>query len=193
MAGNDIQLKRSSVAGRIPDAANVLVGEPVVNLADKIIFTKDGNGNVVVIGSGTTSNVTEGSNLYFTNARSIAALTEGSGINIDANGLISSSATGTIANSYSSISVTGQSNITANGESTLSIAVDGLLTATPNNVTNTVTFTTSNKVFPFFDNSSVSRPIQLRVTDSVINQVLTTVYLPFTKSDGSNVTTLRIS
>ena len=74
MAGNDIQLKRSSVAGRIPDAANVLVGEPVVNLADKIIFTKDGNGNVIVIGSGTTSNVTEGSNLYFSNARVSAAI-----------------------------------------------------------------------------------------------------------------------
>ena len=29
---NDIQLKRSSVAGKVPDTANVLVGEPVVNL-----------------------------------------------------------------------------------------------------------------------------------------------------------------
>ena len=66
---NDIQLKRSSVSGRVPDAANVLVGEPVVNLADKIIFTKDGTGNVIVIGAGTTSNVVEGSNLYFSNAR----------------------------------------------------------------------------------------------------------------------------
>lgn len=74
MAGNDIQLKRSSVAGRIPDAANVLVGEPVVNLADKIIFTKDGNGNVIIIGAGTTSNVTEGSNLYFSNARVSTAI-----------------------------------------------------------------------------------------------------------------------
>ena len=87
---SDIQLKRSSVAGKVPDAANVLVGEPVINLTDKIIFTKDGSGNVVVIGAGTTSNVTEGTNLYFTNARVVAALTEGSGINIDSNGLISS-------------------------------------------------------------------------------------------------------
>lgn len=74
MAGNDIQLKRSSVAGRVPDAANVLVGEPVVNLSDKIIFTKDGNGNVIVIGAGTTSNVTEGSNLYFSNTRVSTAI-----------------------------------------------------------------------------------------------------------------------
>ena len=47
MAGNNIQLKRSSVAGRVPDAANILVGEPVINLKDKIIFTKDGGGNVI--------------------------------------------------------------------------------------------------------------------------------------------------
>lgn len=65
----EIQLKRSSVIGKVPDGANVLVGEPVVNLADKILYTKDGTGNVIVIGSGTTSNVTEGSNLYYTNAR----------------------------------------------------------------------------------------------------------------------------
>jgi len=71
---NDIQLKRSSVAGRVPDAANVLVGEPVINLNDKIIFTKDGGGNVIVIGAGTTSNVIEGSNLYFSNARVSTAI-----------------------------------------------------------------------------------------------------------------------
>jgi hypothetical protein len=65
----DIQLKRSSVPGKTPDSANVLVGEPVVNLADKVIYTKDGSGTVIVIGAGTTSNVTEGTNLYFSNAR----------------------------------------------------------------------------------------------------------------------------
>jgi hypothetical protein len=142
----------------------------------------------------TTANVSEVTNLYFTNARSIAAFSEGSGINIDANGLISASVTASgTSNAFSVVSVSGQSNIIADGESTLSIAVDGLLAATTNNVTNTVTLSTTNKVFPFYDSSSVSKPIQLRVTDSVINQVLTTVYLPFTKSDGSSVTTLRIS
>ena len=71
---NDIQLKRSSVAGKVPDAANVLIGEPVINLFDKIIFTKDVGGNVIVIGAGTTSNVIEGSNLYFSNARVSTAI-----------------------------------------------------------------------------------------------------------------------
>ena len=89
----DIQLKRSFTAGSVPAAANVLIGEPVVNLTDKIIYSKDDNGNVIVIGAGTTSNVIEGSNLYFNNARARAAFTAGTNITI-ADGVISSTASG---------------------------------------------------------------------------------------------------
>lgn len=71
---NIVQLKRSSVVGKVPDAGNIEVGEPAVNLVDKILYTKDTGGNVIVIGSGTTSNVIEGSNLYFTNARVVTAI-----------------------------------------------------------------------------------------------------------------------
>ena len=71
---NDIQLKRSSVAGRVPVAANVLVGEPVINLNDKIIFTRDTSNNIIVIGAGTTANVIENGNLYFSNARVSSAI-----------------------------------------------------------------------------------------------------------------------
>lgn len=67
-----VQLKRSSVSGKLPDAANIQVGEPVVNLADQILFTKTGTGDVIIIGAGTTSNVTEGSNLYYSNTRVLA-------------------------------------------------------------------------------------------------------------------------
>lgn len=90
---NTIQLKRSSVSGRIPDAANVEVGEPVINLADQILYTKDGSGTIKIIGAGTTSNIAEGTNLYFTNARAVASLTPGSGITIASNGLVSSTIT----------------------------------------------------------------------------------------------------
>jgi hypothetical protein len=69
-----VQLKRSSVTGKVPDSANIEIGEPVVNLADKIIFTKDGAGTVIVVGAGTTSNVIEGNNLYFSNARVSSAI-----------------------------------------------------------------------------------------------------------------------
>ena len=71
---NEIQLKRSSVANKVPDAGNVQVGEPVINLNDKIIFTKDTSENIIVIGAGTTANVIENGNLYFSNARVSAAI-----------------------------------------------------------------------------------------------------------------------
>ena len=143
----------------------------------------------------TTANIAESGNLYFTNARAINAFTEGAGINIDANGLITSTATGTgtVSNSFTTISVTGQSSLYANGESTLTIAAAGLLDVTTNNVTNTVTIGSTNKVFPFYDNTNVYKSIQLRISDTILNQSLANVYLPFTKSDGSSVTTLRIN
>ena len=50
------------------------------------------NGNVVL----TTANIAESGNLYFTNTRSIGALTSGSGISIAANGLITSTALGVV-------------------------------------------------------------------------------------------------
>lgn len=85
------QLKRSSVEGKQPNVADLQVGELAVNLADGILYSKNTAGNIIVVGSSTTSNVTEGVNLYFTNARAVSALTGGSGISIAANGLISSS------------------------------------------------------------------------------------------------------
>lgn len=63
------QLKRSSVVGKQPNVADLLVGELAVNLADGILYSKNTAGNIIVVGSSTTSNVTEGSNLYFTTAR----------------------------------------------------------------------------------------------------------------------------
>ena len=49
---------------------------------------------VITSGILNTTNVIEGANLYFTNTRSIYALTSGSGISIAANGLITSTAAG---------------------------------------------------------------------------------------------------
>ena len=66
---NVIQLKRSSTPGSIPDSANLAIGEPAVNLVDQVLYTKDASGTVKVIGAGTTSNIAEGENLYFTNTR----------------------------------------------------------------------------------------------------------------------------
>ena len=71
---NIVQIKRSSVAGRQPNVADLQVGELAVNLMDGILYTKDGNGNLIIIGSQTTSNVVESGNLYFSNVRAIDAV-----------------------------------------------------------------------------------------------------------------------
>lgn len=54
MANTSILLKRTSVSGRVPKGEDIGVGELAVNLADGLLFTKQGNGNVIPIsGSGT--------------------------------------------------------------------------------------------------------------------------------------------
>lgn len=44
---NKIIIKRSSVAGKIPLATDLEVGELAVNLVDKVLFTKNASGDVV--------------------------------------------------------------------------------------------------------------------------------------------------
>ena len=46
---NPIQLKRTSVSGRQPNVADLLVGELAINLADGIIYSKDTTGNIIII------------------------------------------------------------------------------------------------------------------------------------------------
>jgi len=118
---NIVQLKRSSVSGRVPDAGNVEIGEPVVNLADRVIFTKNTTGSVIVIGAGTTSNVTEGSNLYFSNARVSAA--------ISSQTLSNATFTGNV--SVSSIDVKDRVNF---GNATTSVIVYQVYNSTTNSL-----------------------------------------------------------
>jgi fibronectin-binding autotransporter adhesin len=47
MAGNKIQLKRTSVSGRVPSNTDIDVGELAINLADSRLFTKDGANAIV--------------------------------------------------------------------------------------------------------------------------------------------------
>lgn len=50
---NVVQQYRTSVAGRVPAAANMDVGEIAINMADKIMYTKDDSGNIIRVGVGT--------------------------------------------------------------------------------------------------------------------------------------------
>lgn len=54
---NKIIPKRSSVAGKVPAATDLVVGEIAVNLTDRTIFTKDASNNVVQLGGGTGGGV----------------------------------------------------------------------------------------------------------------------------------------
>lgn len=49
---NTIIVKRSSVAGKVPTAGDLQVGELAVNLTDKKIYSKDAGGTVVQLGGG---------------------------------------------------------------------------------------------------------------------------------------------
>lgn len=53
-----IKHKRSSVPGRVPDSANISVGEIAINLNDRLIYSKRDDGNVVIVGYGTLENYT---------------------------------------------------------------------------------------------------------------------------------------
>lgn len=130
-----IQLKRTSVVGRVPSNTQLDVGELAINLADNRLFTKDGSNLVIdVLGQSlnTTANVTfrDGSfaNLSLSNitsgnvvitgnanvggqlrAANIVGNTDFSS-NVTINGLL------TVANTVSlgNTTITGTANVTAN-------------------------------------------------------------------------------
>jgi len=49
-----LQTYYSTTAGNVPSAGNLVVGELAVNVADKLLFVKDGTGAVVGISGGAT-------------------------------------------------------------------------------------------------------------------------------------------
>jgi len=49
-----IQTYYSTTAGNVPSSGNLVVGELAVNVADKLLFVKDGTGAVVGISGGAT-------------------------------------------------------------------------------------------------------------------------------------------
>lgn len=112
---NNMQLKRSSVPGKVPDASNVLVGEPVVNLADRILYTKDGSGNVIVVGSNLTIQLANTSNTVSKSVSDVRVIQfdDDSGFDIidRANGIAKVQMNST----FKTWNVLGQSNLVASG------------------------------------------------------------------------------
>ncbi|CAB4241490.1 Intramolecular chaperone auto-processing domain containing protein [uncultured Caudovirales phage] len=132
---NQIILKRSSTAGKVPSTAQLALGEVAINTHDGRIFIKkdDGVASIVEIGGVTTvnsqtgdvvlstSDVAEGTNQYFTTARARAALSAGNGISYN-------SGTGVIT-ATQSISTTGTpsfAGLTLTGDATVRSIIPSL-------------------------------------------------------------------
>ena len=76
---NPILIKRSAVAGKRPLMADLALGELAINTSDGKLFLKKSVGGVdsiVQVGPLTTTDLAEGTNLYFTAARAQAAVTD---------------------------------------------------------------------------------------------------------------------
>jgi len=112
---NNIQLKRSSVSGKVPDAANILVGEPVVNLADKIIYTKNGIGNVIVIGSNLTLQLANTSNSVSKSISDVRTIQFDSDSGFDVIDRANGIAKVQMNSTFKTWNVYGQANLVASG------------------------------------------------------------------------------
>lgn len=112
---SDIQLKRSSVPGRVPDAANVLVGEPVVNLADRILYSKNGSGNIVVIGSNLTVQLVDPTNNATTSVADVRTLQFDSDSGFDVVDQANGIAKVQMNSTFKTWNVQGQANLVATG------------------------------------------------------------------------------
>ena len=98
------------VYGRITSAANVAITSGVSSVGGATGAVSNAQLAAAITSSGvlTTANVSELTNLYFTNARSRQSITAGTGITYDtANGIISASGTYTDANARAALSITG--------------------------------------------------------------------------------------
>ena len=96
--------------GRISSAANVALVSGVSSVGGATGAVSNAQLASAITSSGvlTTANVSEVTNLYFTNARSRQSITAGTGITYDtANGIISASGTYTDANARAALSITG--------------------------------------------------------------------------------------
>ena len=99
---------------------------------------------------------------------------------------------GVAGDTFKTIAIAGQTSVVAESPSdTLTIVAGGVISILTDAINDTITITTSRS-FPFIKSSGVETTIPLRVEDSALANSLDTVYLPFIKSSGSSVTTLKL-
>jgi len=112
----------------------------------------------------------------------------------DQNNRINATATGLASTSFTNIAVTGQNNIVADSATdTLNLSPAGLISLTTNATTDTLTLSTvSSSSIPFVKSDGTVTSIELQTSGS-LSDIITNLHIPFTTSNGSNVTTLRVN
>ena len=132
----------------------------------------------------TTSNITSGE---------VAVDTSAQKLYINDSGTIKEIGGGTASNSFATINLNDSTNVVADSSSdTLNLDSSGLISITGNATTDTITVgTVSTAAIPFLKSDGSSSNIDLQ-TSGTIGQVLTNLYIPFTRADGTAVETLVV-
>jgi len=197
---NKVLLKKSSVGARVPVVGDLDYGELALNYADgKLYYKTSGNAIDTFPSLSATATLT---NKTLSSATLTGTLTAGGGVGTNGQVLASTGSGvqwvdqtggGGSSNSFTTIAVAGQSNVVADSTTdTLTLAVTGVLSISTNATTDTITITT-NKSFPFTKYDGNASNIPLYTEASTLANNLDTVYLPFVKSNGASVTTLKLT
>ena len=143
-----IRIKRSSVAGKVPNTSNISTGELALNLADKRIYSSNGsstfelgsNPDSLSVGSGGFT-IANGS-ISFPNSDG----SSGQVLQTDGSGTLSFTnvSGGAASNTFSTINIAGQSDIVAEASGdTLTFVAGAGVTLTSNNAADSVTIATT--------------------------------------------------
>jgi hypothetical protein len=123
----------------------------------------------------------------------VAVDTSAQKLYINDSGVIKEIGGGGSSNSFTNILLSDSTTVAADSSTdTLTLANAGLIAISGDSATDTITISTpSTATIPFTKANGDSSNISLQTSGS-IGDILTNLHIPFTKSDGSSVTTLVV-
>jgi len=163
--------------GTAPVNADVITIKELVEGGTSLIFSDD---------SSTTTELSSGSTLKVAGGSGVTTSISGDTLTIAASG--ASDVFKNIVMPDGSTTVSADSNT-----DTLTLAQSGLISITGDSSTDTVTVSTvSSSTIPFLKSDGSSSNIELQTSGS-ISDVISNLHIPFTLSDGTDVTTLVVA